>query len=61
MKWAIVDSAGEGGKKPKNMWWNNVVKAAVARKEVLGASDEVAKVRCMEAYKVERKFKRSIY
>ena len=30
------------GKNPKNVWWNDVVKAAVKRKEVLGARDEVA-------------------
>ena len=34
-----------GGKNPKNVWWNNEVKAAVRRKEaawkeVLGANDE---------------------
>ena len=39
--------------------WNNEVKAAVEReeavwKEMLGASDEDAKERCMEAYKKER-------
>ena len=29
------------GKKPKSVWWNDVVKAAVERKEVLGAREEV--------------------
>ena len=49
------------------MWWNDEIKAAVRRmdapwKEVLGASDEEAKKRCMEAYRKEkRKVKRCIY
>ena len=44
------------------MWWNNEVKAAVRRKEVLAASDEEAKEKCMEAYRQEmRKVKRCIY
>ena len=29
-----------GGKNPKNVWWNNEIKAAVRRKEVLAASNE---------------------
>ena len=42
----MVDSAKEvcgsvrvGAKNPKNVWWNDVVKAAVEIKEVLGARD----------------------
>ena len=45
---------GMEGKNPKNVWWNDVVNNATERKEtawkeVLGARDEVAKERCMEA------------
>ena len=49
------------------MWQKDVVKAAVEGKdascrELLEARDEVAKERCMEAYKTEkRKIKRCIY
>ena len=55
------------GKRPYNVWWTDVVKDAVerkdsARKDVLGARDEVAKDRCIEVYKEEkRKVKRCIY
>ena len=46
-------SKSGGGGNPKNIWWNNEVKAAVKRKEpawkVLEAKDEDAKERCMEA------------
>ena len=39
-----------------------MVKAAVERKEVLGARDEFAKGKCMEVYKVEnRKLKKCVY
>ena len=49
------------------MWWIDEVIAAVMRKEsawkeVLAASDEEAKERCMEAYRKEkRKVKRCTY
>ena len=39
----------------KKEWWNNQVKVAVERKEVLGARDEDAKERCLEVYKEEKK------
>ena len=39
------------GKNPENVWLNNDVKAAVRRKVVLAASDEVGKERCMEVYR----------
>ena len=48
------------------MWWNDDVKAAVRRmetawKDVLSASDEETKERCMETYRKEkRKVKRCI-
>ena len=48
------------------MWWNGEIKAAVMRKEaawkeVLAASVEETKERCMEAYREEkRKVKRCI-
>ena len=65
VKWAMVDSTREvcsskrvGGKSPNNVWWNNVVKPAVERKEaawkeVLEVRDEVSKERCKEVYKEE--------
>ena len=41
------------------MWWNDVIKAAVNRKEaawkVLGARDEIAKERFMKTYKGKTK------
>ena len=48
------------GKNPKNVWWNDLVKAAVKRneggwKEVLGARDEATKDRFMEIYKRKEK------
>ena len=50
------------GKNPKSVWWNDEVKAAVSRKEMLAASDEEAKQSCIEAYKEEnKKVKRCIY
>ena len=74
VKQAMVESAREvcgsvklGGKNPKNVWWNDEARVAVRRmkaawKEVLAASDEEAKERCMDAYREEkRKVKRYIY
>ena len=74
VKRAKVDSAREvygsarvEGKNPKNIWLNEVIKAAINRKmaawmEVLGARDKVVKDRRMEVYKEEkRKVKRCIY
>ena len=69
VKWAMVESAREvcdsvrvRGKNTKSVCRNNDVKAPVRRKEVLGARDEEAKERCMEAYREEkRKIKRCIY
>ena len=57
---------GWGGRNPKNVQWNEVVKAVVerkedGRKEILGARDEVTKDRCTEVYKEKRKVKRCIY
>ena len=34
-----------GGKSPKKVCWNDVAKAGVERKEVLGDRDDVAKER----------------
>ena len=44
----VFGSMREGGKNPKNIWWNDAVKAPIERKEdtwveVLGAWDEVVK------------------
>ena len=56
-----------GGKNPKSVWWNDEVKSAIRRKEaawkdVLAASNEKAKERCMEPYREEkRKVKMCIY
>ena len=55
MKWAMVDSAREArveGNNPKSVWWNDEIKVAVRKKEaawkeVLAASNEGAKERCM--------------
>ena len=53
----MVDRTREN---PKNVLWNGVVKAAW--REILGVRDEVAKDRCMEVYKKEkRKVKQCIY
>ena len=54
MKGLVCDSMREEGKNPKSVWWNNEIKAAVRRKEdawkeVLAASEEEAKGKCMEA------------
>ena len=43
-----------GGNNPKSVWWNDVIKAMIKRKEaawneVLRARDEVAKEKSMEA------------
>ena len=42
-----------GGKNPKNVWWNDVVKTVW--KEVLGPRDGFAKDRCREIYKEEKR------
>ena len=66
VKRAMVESAREvcgsvrvRGKNPKSVWWNDGIKAAVRRKEtawkeVLPASDEETKERCMEVYREEK-------
>ena len=51
------------GKNSKGVWWNDEVKAVVRRneavwKEVLAASMEKEKERCMKSYKEE---KRKVY
>ena len=43
-----------------SVWWNDEIKAAVRRKvaawkEMLAASNEEAKERCMEAYREEKR------
>ena len=44
-----------GGKEPKEYMVEYVVKDKVVRKELLEATDEIAKVRCMELYKEEKR------
>ena len=46
-----------GEKNPKSVSWNDMVKAAVERKKVLGAKDEAAKERCMKVYKRKERLK----
>ena len=44
------------------MWWNDRVKAAIKRKEILGVRDEDPREMCLEVYKEEkRKVKRCIF
>ena len=63
----VYGSLTVGEKNPKSVWWNDEIKAAVRRKktvwrEVLAASDEEAKERCMEVYTEEKKkVRRCIY
>ena len=58
----MCGSVRVGDVNPKSVWWNDWVKAAVIRKEALGARDEDARERCLEVYKEEkRKVKRRIY
>ena len=63
----VCGSVRVGGKNPKSVWWNDDIKAAFRRKEavwkeVLAASDEEAKERCMETYREEkRKARKCIY
>ena len=55
----MCGSVRVGGRNLKSVWWNDRVKAAVKRNEVLGARDEDARERCLEFYKEEkRKVKR---
>ena len=63
MKWLKVQekcgSVSVCRKNPKSVWWDDRVKAAIRRMEVLAASDEEAKERCMEPFREEkRKVKR---
>ena len=46
-----------GEKNPKNVWWNDLVRATVERKEVLEANDKVAKDRYMKVYKEKAAWK----
>ena len=56
----VCSSVRVGGKKPKSVWWNDKIKAAVKRKEiawkgVLAARNDEAKERSMEAYREEKR------
>ena len=67
VKWAMVENAREvcgsvrvAGKNPKSVRWNDKIKAAVRRKEaawkeVLAASNEETRERCIEAYREEKR------
>ena len=58
----VCSSVRVEGKNKKNVRWNDEVKAAVRRKEVLAGSDEEAKERSIDEYREEkRKVKRCIY
>ena len=50
----MCGSVRAGGKNLKIMWWNNEIKLAVKRKEVLVPRDEEAKERRMVAYREEK-------
>ena len=62
----VCGSVRVGGKNPKNVWWNDEVKAAVNRKEVawkevLIASNEDTKERCMVDYREGKKKVKGVY
>ena len=63
----VCGSVKVGGKSPKSVWWNDEVKATVWRKEaawkeVLAASNEETKERCMGTCREKkREVKRCIY
>ena len=55
----VCGSLRVGRNNPKRVGWNDEVNAAIRRKEaawkeVLGASDEEKKERCMKAYRDEK-------
>ena len=49
------------GNNPKNVWWNDEIKAAVRRKEVLAARIDEAKERYMEAYREKKRRLKGVY
>ena len=56
----MCNSVRVGRKNPKSVWWNEVLKAVINRKEdawkqMFGARDEAAKERCMEAYREDKR------
>ena len=56
----VCSSVRVGEKKPKSVWWNDEMKAAVRRKEAawkgaLAASNEGTKERCREVYREEKR------
>ena len=73
MNRAIIESTREvcgsvrvGRKNPKCVWWKDELKAACRRKEaawkeVLAASGEEAKERCIEAYREEKRRPKGVY
>ena len=55
----VSGSVKVGENNPKNVWWNNEIKAAIRKmkptwKEELTACTVEAKERCMEAYREEK-------
>ena len=68
VKQAVVESAREVcgsvrvGERTQRVWWNDEIKAAIRRNELLVVSDEETKERCMEEYREEkRKVRRGVY
>ena len=59
----VCGSMRAGRKKPKSVWWNDEVKAAIKRKEgawkkILGGRDEDARERCQS---LQRRKEKCIY
>ena len=51
----VCGSVRVGGEEvTQSVWWNDEIKAAVRRKEMLPANDEESKERCMEMYREEK-------
>ena len=49
VKWAMIDS-----RRTQRIWWNDVVKAAVEKKDLLEARDEVVKKNAQMSIKKKR-------
>ena len=51
----VCGSVRVGTRNPKSVWRNDEIKAVVRRKEVLAASVEETKGRCMKVYREEKR------